>query len=530
MQHVKKIETYDTTLRDGTQARYINVSVADKLLLTRKLDEFGINYIEGGMPGSNPKDEQYFNDIKKISLANSTVVAFGSTARDINNINGDTNLNKIVKSETKTVCIFGKTWRFHSQKSLGLSDDQNAELIAKSVEFLTRNGQEVFFDAEHFFDGFKDDRNFAIKMLQAAAEGGASRLVLCDTNGGALPDEVAEAVKTVARTINVPIGIHAHNDGEMAVANTLAALETGAVQIQGTVNGIGERCGNANMCSVIPNLVLKKEYDLGLVNGNIHNISKLSVFFNEITNQIPNHRAPFVGASAFAHKGGIHVSSVLKDPRMYEHVDPVQVGNQRNVVVSDLAGKSNIAYMAEKLGINLDEHKQLGADFVKKIKNLEHEGFQFDGAEASFKLMLLKETGQFKPFFKIPYAKVNDMFTQDGTRYSESVLKIQVGDEIEHTAADGNGPVNALDAALRKALIRFYPKLAQAHLLDYKVRVLDGHDGTMSKVRVLIESSDGKEIWSTVGVSPDIIEASLAAMSDSINYKIYKDLNQKHQQ
>ena len=522
----RKIETYDTTLRDGTQARYINVSVADKLLLTQKLDAFGIDYIEGGMPGSNPKDEEYFKKVQSLKLATSKVVAFGSTARNINNIKDDSNLIKIIKSGASVACIFGKTWRFHSKDSLGLTDDQNSGLILQSIEFLKQNGLEIHFDAEHFFDGYKDDPEFAINMLLAAQKGGASRLVLCDTNGGALPDEIAAIVKDVIAKTDTPIGIHAHNDGDMAIANTLTALDAGAVQVQGTVNGIGERCGNANMCSIIPSLIIKRNWNLGEVNNNLKNISKLSLFFDEITNQIPNHRAPFVGTSAFAHKGGIHVSSVLKDPKMYEHVKPEQVGNERNVVVSDLAGKSNITYMAKKLGINLDNNRQFSADFVQKIKKLEHEGLQFDGAEASFKLMLLGELNQFKPYFDIPYAKINDMFGRNGMRYSEAVMKIQVGDEIEHTATDGNGPVNALDAALRKALIRFYPRLKEVHLLDYKVRVLDGHDGTMSKVRVLIESSDGNEIWTTVGVSPDIIEASLAALSDSINYKIYKDNNE----
>ncbi|MBN2804468.1 MAG: citramalate synthase [Deltaproteobacteria bacterium] len=523
MTEKRKIEIYDTTLRDGTQARYINVSVADKILLTRKLDEFGIHYIEGGMPGSNPKDEQYFKDVQKLKLNNSKVVAFGSTARDVNDIENDLNLNKILESKVTVACIFGKTWRFHSKESLGITDETNQELIYKSVKFLKDKGLEVFFDAEHFFDGYKDDPEFAINMLKAAHDGGASRLVLCDTNGGALPDEITLIVKDVIEKTGANIAIHAHNDGDLAIANTLAAIEVGAMQVQGTINGLGERCGNANICSVIPNLVLKKDMNLGEINNNIENLSKLSLFFDEITNQIPNHRAPWVGSSAFAHKGGIHVSSVLKDPRMYEHIRPEEVGNERTVVVSDLAGKSNITYMAKKLGIDLPDNREFSGDFVQKIKTLEHEGLQFDGAEASFKLMLLGELDKYTPFFEIPYAKINDMFDENVDRYSEAVMKIKVGDEIEHTAADGNGPVNALDAALRKALSRFYPKLSEVHLLDYKVRVLDGHDGTMSKVRVLIESSDGDEIWSTVGVSPDIIKASLTAISDSLNYKIYKD-------
>ncbi len=521
--NTRRIETYDTTLRDGTQARYINVSVEDKLALTRKLDEFGIDFIEGGMPGSNPKDEQFFQRVRELKLHHAKICAFGSTARDPEAVATDDNLNRLLASGAPVVTIFGKTWHFHSRESLGLTDDQNERLIFESVSFLAQAGREVFFDAEHFFDGWKDNPAFALRMLQAAERGGATRLILCDTNGGSLPDEVTRMTQEVVAAVRTRVGIHAHNDGELAVANSLAAMDAGAMQVQGTINGIGERCGNANLCSIIPNGILKRGWNMGPANGNLHRLTALSHFFDEVTNQVPDHRSPFVGQSAFAHKGGIHVSSVLKDARMYEHIAPELVGNERDVIISELSGRSNILYMARKFGMDLGDDRKFSADFVQRIKTLEHEGFQFDGAEASFQLMLLAELGRFIPYFKITYAKVNDSFSHDGTRYAESVLKVQVGNEFEHTAADGNGPVNALDKALRKALSRFYPRLNDVHLLDYKVRVLDGHDGTSANVRVLIESGDGEDIWSTVGVSPDIIEASLGALSDSINYKIYKD-------
>ncbi|MBN2530056.1 MAG: citramalate synthase [Deltaproteobacteria bacterium] len=520
---LQRIEIFDTTLRDGTQARDINVSVEDKIMLTEKLDEFGVDFIEGGMPGSNPKDEQFFERVASLQLNHARIVAFGATARKADKVRVDDNIHKLLKSEAPIITLFGKTWRFHSKESLGISDSENAELIYNSIHYLKEAGREVFFDAEHFFDGYKDSPEFALRMLNAAIEAGASRLVLCDTNGGCLPTEVYNIVQDVCQRVDVPIGIHSHNDGELAVANAIAAIDAGATHAQGTINGIGERCGNCNLCSLIPNLLLKKDKDLGQLNASLHHLTGVSHFFDEVTNQIPNHRMAYVGKSAFTHKGGIHVSSVLKDARMYEHIQPEQVGNKRDVVVSELSGKSNIHYVAKEAGIDLGEDVQFSRNFVQRIKELEHEGFQFDGAGASFKLMLLGELKQYKPFFKITYAKVNDMFDESGVRYSESVMKVQVDGITEHTVADGNGPVNALDQAMRKALIRFYPELAKVHLVDYKVRVLDGHDGTQAKVRVHIESGDKKETWSTVGVSQDIIEASLTALYDSMNYKIFKD-------
>ena len=515
------IEIFDTTLRDGTQSESINLSIQDKLSITYKLDEFGIDYIEGGWPGSNPKDEEYFEKAKKISLQHAKICAFGSTAREPNKVESDLNIQKLLKSDTEVISIFGKTWRLHSEKSLGLSDEENEELIYKSVLYLKERGRKIIFDAEHFFDGYMDDPVFAIKMLKAAESAGAAVLVLCDTNGGTLPYRLMQIVQEVKKKFTSPIGIHAHNDSESAVANSLIAVNSGAVHVQGTINGFGERCGNANLCSIIPNLILKMNKKTGQ-EKNLNKLTSLSHYVDEIMNQAPNTRAAFVGKSAFTHKGGIHVSSILKDNKMYEHIEPGIIGNQQHVIISDLSGKSNIHYKAKEFGINLPEDKEFSKKFVNQIKTLEYEGFIFDGAEASFELLLMAELNEFKPYFEVTYTKINVLMNEEGHKYAEAVLKVKVGNDIEHTAADGNGPVNALDKALRKALIRFYPEIKNVHLLDYKVRVLSDRDGTAAKVRVLVESGDEEKTWSTVGVSHDIIEASLQALNDSLNYEILK--------
>jgi 2-isopropylmalate synthase len=516
-----KIELFDTTLRDGTQGQNVSLSIHDKLLITEKLDEFGIDVIEGGWPGSNPKDKEYFEEVRKLNLNTAQICAFGSTARFPDKVKEDNNLNMLLGAETPFISIFGKTWRFHSGKSLGLTDDQNEELIYKSVEFLNKEGRRVIFDAEHFFDGFKDDAKFAIKMLQAAEKGGANILVLCDTNGGTLPTEIREIFTDVSKYVKIPLGIHAHNDSDLAVANSLAAIEAGAVHVQGTINGLGERCGNANLCSIIPNISLKLKMDTKSP-VKLDHLTVLSNFVYEIANLTPHNRDPFVGKSAFAHKGGIHVSSVLKDSRMYEHIDPAEIGNRQNVLVSDLSGQSNIRYKAQELGIALPNTKEFNKKFVSHIKSMEYGGYQFDGAEASFELLLRAELNEYEPFFEITYAKINVLYDDNGQEYSEAVLKVKVGDEEEHTASDGNGPVNALDNALRKALQRFYPEISEIKLVDYKVRVLGEKDGTGAKVRVLVETADLEDTWSTVGVSFNIIRASLQALSDSMNYKIFK--------
>ena len=517
----KIIEIFDTTLRDGTQGEGISISVQDKLLIAQRLDEFGVDIIEGGWPGSNPRDEEFFRFAKGLNLERAQLSAFGSTARSVKNIRGDANLNALLKAETPVVSIFGKTWRLHAEKGLGLSKEENEELIFNSVSFLKEHGRKVVYDAEHFFDGFKDDPDFALSMLLSAEKAGADVLVLCDTNGGCLPNEIFEILSSVKSGIKTRLGIHAHNDSELAVANTLAAIEAGALHVQGTINGVGERCGNANLCSIIPNIVLK-------ANGgtkskiDLQGLTKLSNFVYETMNLAPYTRAAFTGKSAFAHKGGIHVSAVLKDSRMYEHIDPKQVGNKQRVLISDLAGQSNIRYKAKEFGVDIENEPELTKKLIAHIKSMEFEGYQFDAADASFELILHSEMKDFTPYFRVLNSKVNVTNDSGGMNESEAILKVEVNGEIEHTASNGDGPVNALDNALRKALLRFYPEIALIKLIDYKVRVLDEKRGTSAKVRVLIQSSDGSDTWSTVGVSSNIFEASLQALNDSINYKLFK--------
>lgn len=517
----KLIELFDTTLRDGTQSEAISLTVRDKITITQKLDDFGIDIIEGGWPGSNPRDEEFFNEIRKVKLDHALMCSFGSTARFPDKIESDSNLIALLKAETPYVSIFGKTWKFHSETSLGLTADQNAELIFKSVKYLKDRGRKVIFDAEHFFDGFKDDSEFAIRMLKAADDGGADVITMCDTNGGSLPDEIKSAIKSVKEKIVKPIGIHTHNDSELGVANSIAAVENGVVHVQGTVNGVGERCGNANLISIIPNLLLKMNCKTRKT-IKLEQLTSLSNFVYEIMNLSPNTRAAFVGKSAFAHKGGIHVSAVLKDSRMYEHINPKMVGNAQRVLISDLSGQSNIRYKAKEFGVEIEEGTQFYKKLVKHVKELEFDGYQFDGAEASFELILRNERKEFTPFFKTIDSRIYTFFDNHQHNNAEAVLKIEVNGEVEHTAAEGDGPVNALDNALRKALLRFYPEIASVKLVDYKVRVLDEKEATAAKVRVLIESSDGETTWSTVGVSTNIIEASWQALCDGMNYKLYK--------
>ncbi len=515
------IELFDTTLRDGTQGEGVNLSINDKLAIAQQLDEFGIDVIEGGWPGSNPRDEEFFQKVKSMNLKKAQLCAFGSTARFPDKVFSDPNLNALLKAETPVVSIFGKTWKFHAEVGLGLTEAENEELIFKSVAFLKEHGRRVIFDAEHFFDGFKNNNGFALKMLKAAEEAGADVIALCDTNGGSLPGEVADIMNIVKNVIEKRIGIHTHNDGELAVANSLMALESGATHVQGTINGVGERCGNANLISIIPNIILKLQKSTRQ-EIRLEQLTSLSNFVYEVMNLVPNTRNAFVGKSAFAHKGGIHVSAVLKDGRMYEHINPETVGNSQRVLVSDLSGQSNIKYKAKAFGIDISDDSEFTKRLVSHIKALEYNGYQFDGAEASFELILRTEKNEFSPYFNTLDSKVHVFFDDQKQSSCEAVLKIEAGGEVEHTAANGDGPVNALDNALRKALMRFYPEISTIKLVDYKVRVLDEKDGTAAKVRVLIQSSDGTETWSTVGVSENIIEASWQALCDSINYKLFK--------
>lgn len=517
------LEIYDTTLRDGAQAAEISFSLEDKLRITEKLDELGIHFIEGGWPGSNPKDAEYFKKAKKLKLKNSTIVAFGSTHRPKFNVKNDPNVKALINSEAKVITIFGKTWDFHVREALKIYLEENLELIFNTVNYLKKYADKVFFDAEHFFDGFKDNSEYAIKCLLTAEQAKADCIVLCDTNGGSLPHEVEKIIKEVKKSIKIPLGIHAHNDSECAVANSIIAVLNGAIQVQGTINGFGERCGNANLCSIIPNLQLKLGYKC-LEQDQMEKLTEISKFVYEVANVLPFKRQPFVGESAFAHKGGVHVSAIMKRPETYEHIRPELVGNRQKVLVSDLAGKSNILKKAQEFGIHLEANSPEVQAIVDTIKTLENEGFQFEGAEASLELLFRKTLGLKRKFFDlIGFRVIDEKRKGDEPTLSEATIMVKVGKSIEHTAATGNGPVNALDNALRKALERFYPELKKVKLKDYKVRVVNSGRGTASKVRVLLESGDEEDLWSTLGVSENIIEASWQAIVDSIEYKLYKD-------
>ncbi|HAA90088.1 MAG: IPM/Hcit synthase-like protein [Thermoanaerobacterales bacterium 50_218] len=518
-----KVYVYDTTLRDGAQAEGISLTVQDKLKITEKLDELGIPYIEGGWPGSNPKDMDYFHKVRQLSLKRARVCAFGSTRKAGVHVAEDANIRALLEAETPVVTIFGKSWDLHVYSALQTSLEENLKMIRESIIYLKQKKKEVIYDAEHFFDGFKSNPKYALETLKVAAEAGADWIVLCDTNGGTLPHEIEEIIGQVLRAVNRPLGIHAHNDGELAVANTIAAVRCGVRQVQGTINGFGERCGNANLCSVIPNLQLKLGYQC-LEEDRLSHLTEVSHYIGEIANIAVPGNQPFVGHSAFAHKGGVHVSAILKNTRTYEHIEPELVGNKRRVLVSELAGSSNLYYKARELGLNLEQDKPKAKEIIAKIKELEYQGYQFEGADASFELLLKRAFGQYREFFTLESLKILvEKRPNDGDVInSEAMIKIRVGDQVIHTAAEGNGPVNALDNALRKALEDFYPELKEMHLVDYKVRVLDGKDGTGAKVRVLIESADSSGSWSTVGVSENIIEASWQALTDSMNYALLK--------
>jgi len=517
-----KIYLYDATLREGNQTEDIALSVEDKLRITLRLDELGVDFIEGGWPTSNPKDIAYFKEVRSVRLQHATIVAFGSTAKPHSAVESDRNLNDLLRAETPVVTIFGKTRDLHIREVLKITTDQNLALIEKSIAYLKKHGVTVFFDAEHFFDGYAAHPSYALNVLQSALNGGADCLVLCDTNGGTLPLQVQRIVSEVAQKIAAPLGIHAHNDSDVAVANTLVAVACGCTQVQGTINGCGERCGNANLCSVIPNLKLKMHYAC-ISEAQLKKLSETSRFVSELANLPPNKHQPFVGSSAFAHKAGVHVHAVKKRAETYEHINPEQVGNIRRVLVSDQAGRANILQKARDFKINLGSHDPVVQEILADLKELERQGFQFEGAEASFELRMRTALGMQKRYFDLVGFRVIIEKKQDTEPLSEATIMVKVGGAIEHTAAMGKGPVNALDNALRKALEKFYPQLAQAVLVDYKVRVLTGVQGTASRVRVLIETKDRTSSWGTVGVSDNIIEASWQALTDSITYKLLKD-------
>jgi len=515
------VVVYDTTLRDGAQAEDISFSLSDKLAITEKLDFLGIHYIEGGWPGANKKDTEYFKEVKKLKINKSTVVAFGSTRRPNQAVEKDKMIRALLRAETPVITVVGKSSLMQVKEALRTEADENLKMIYDTISFLKRRVEKVFFDAEHFFDGLKFDKEYALKTITVAEEAGADCIVLCDTNGGSMPWEVAEAIESVKKRIKVPIGIHAHNDTGMAVANSCIAVQYGARHVQGTINGIGERCGNADLCSIIPNLQLKMGFRC-IDDEALKNLREVSIFVYETANLPPNKRAPYVGESAFAHKGGLHIDGITKNPMTYEHIPPEKVGQKRKILVSELSGKTTLLRKAEEWGLDFKKNPAILPKLINLLKKKEHEGYQYENAEASLEILIKKYLKQHRKFFKLKsFRVIDDKRRETGAPFSEATVMVEVDGKIEHTVAEGNGPVNALDKALRKALEKFYPELKEVKLKDFKVRVLTESEGTAAKVRVIIESGDGKRRWGTVGVSHNIIEASWQALVDSIDYKLY---------
>ncbi|MEW4567686.1 citramalate synthase [Tautonia sp. JC769] len=521
-----RIAIYDTTLRDGSQGEGVNFSLQDKLLITRRLDELGIDYIEGGYPLSNPKDEAYFRAVRDLDLEHARVAAFGMTRRRDIAAEDDPGMKALAGAGSPVITVVGKSWDLHAREVLGVSLEENLRMIADSVAFLgaAAHGPEVVYDAEHFFDGYRKNPDYALDTIRAAAEAGAAWIVLCDTNGGTLPEQIAEAIDAVRSVTSVPLGIHTHNDGELAVANTLAAIRRGATQVQGTINGIGERCGNVDLCSVIANLSLKYEgYEL-LRPGSLTRLTEVSRYVYELANLNFRNGQPFVGASAFAHKGGMHVHGIRKVVHSYEHIDPSLVGNERRVLVSELSGRSNIAEKLAEHG--LEQDSALMARVLSRVQDLENEGYQFEAAEATFVLLVEKEAGRYRNWFERLHYHVSVEARDGGEPITEATVKLRVGETTEHTVSEGDGPVNALDGALRKALESHFPTLREMSLMDYKVRVINARAGTAARVRVVIESRDKDSVWGTVGVSENVIEASWLALVDAFDHKLAKDARQ----
>ncbi len=519
----KKILIYDTTLRDGAQAEGVSFSGQAKLVLAKRLDEFGVDYIEGGYAGSNSKDMEFFREIRKMELNHARVVAFGSTRRKKTRAQNDPLVNSLIKTEALTVTIVGKAWSLHLKDVLGVSTAENKAMISDTVGLLKDHGREVFFDAEHFFDGYKDNPDVAMSALVTAVKAGADVVVLCDTNGGCLPHEVYDITREVVKCLKAPVGIHVHNDAGLAIANTLEAVRAGAVQVQGTMNGYGERCGNADLCTILPNLQLK----MGLsceAGRNLTNLREMSMFVDELLNLRHNTKAPYVGDSAFGHKGGPHVNAVVKNPRTFEHIKPELVGNRRKNLVSELSGGSSVLLKAIELGMGRKRSAKGTRKILKSLKEMEHKGYAFEAADASFRILIQKVLKEHKSFFELEGFKVSvEKQGKNSPCLSEASIKVRVNKEIEHTVAVGDGPVNALDRALRKALVRFYPEISKVFLTDFRVRILDPEEATAAKTRVLIESSDGEDTWGTVGVSGNIIEASWEALVDSVEYKLFRE-------
>jgi 2-isopropylmalate synthase len=514
-----RVEIYDTTLRDGAQGEGVNFSVEDKCRIAQQLDMLKVDYIEGGWPGSNPRDVAFFERAKALNLKHAKIAAFGATRRKNFTCETDSSIQALLNAKTPVVTIFGKSWILHVTDALRLTPEDNLEIISDSVGYLVARVPTVIYDAEHFFDGYKANSEYAITTLKLAAKAGAHRIVLCDTNGGSLPEDVYRVTKRVVEEVGVPVGIHCHNDGELAVANSLAAVNAGATHVQGTINGYGERCGNANLCSVIPNLELKMNRT-SIGGEGLKKLRETARFVGEIANLALDSRAAFIGDSAFAHKGGVHVSAVERNPETYEHITPETVGNRRRVLVSDLSGRANLIAKARELGLQLEEEQQV----LEELKRLENEGYEFEAAEASFELLVKKMRGAYQPYFELSGFRVIDEHLGSSMPMSEATIKVKVGDRVEHTAATGTGPVNSLDYALRRALDKFYPTLAELRLVDYKVRVITSSlSGTASLVRVLVTSTDGQAQWGTVGVSANIVEASWRALVDAVEYKLMRD-------
>jgi len=527
MPTAQHVELFDTTLRDGAQTAGISFSVKDKIRIAERLADFGIDWIEGGWPGASPKDDIFFEQMRKRNWKHSKLVAFGSTARPGHAVNKDCGLNKLIESGADAACIFGKSWDVHVTTALGITLEENLALVRESVAYLKQHFDTVFFDAEHFFDGFEANEDYALHVLEAASQSGADTLVLCDTNGGSIPFPVFDVVTQVKQHLpGQALGIHAHNDCEMSAANSVAAVRAGAAQVQGTINGIGERCGNANLISIIPILQLKAGIDCGISPGQLAQLSSLSQFIDEMANRLPWQHQPFVGQNAFAHKGGIHVSAIRKQNNLYEHIDPALVGNGQRILVSDQAGRSNILSKLQQLepDAKIDPHDPMLAEALQRIKELEASGYAFEGADASFQLLLRRSMQRFKRHFELVGFRVfEEKRGHEKSAESEATVQVRVGGKLKHTAALGNGPVNAMDKALRAALVDAYPGLETMFLTDFKVRVLTTREATEAAVRVLIESSDGLRKWNTVGVSTDVLEATYRALNDAIEYKLVLD-------
>ncbi len=520
---MKKVEIYDTTLRDGAQGEAVAFTQNDKLKIAEKLDEFGIDFVEGGWPGSNPKDITFFSRVKNRKFQNIKIAAFGSTRRKNFSADKDPFLAKLLESGVEYITIFGKSWDLHVNEVLRITPDENLKLIEDSIKFLVKNGRKVFFDAEHFFDGYKRNPAYALKTLAVAEGAGAEKIVLCDTNGGSLTFEIEEISKKALSAVKIPMGIHSHNDSGLAVANSVTAVKAGLFHVQGTVNGIGERCGNADLSVIIPILQLKMGYRC-VKRKNLVRLTEVSRFIYEIANIVPPGSQPFVGLSAFAHKGGVHVDAVNKNPETYEHISPAEVGNERRILLSELSGKTTILQKAKKY--KLDENPEIIKKLLDSVATLENEGYQFEAAEGSFDIMVRKALGEYKKLFTIEGFRVI-VEKRGGRVVSEATVKVRVDKVVEHTASEGNGPVNALDNALRKALVKFYPEIESIKLTDYRVRILRPEEATAAVTRVVIETMDESETWGTIGVSENIIEASWKALIDSVEYKLHKKRGNK---